>query len=280
MALDRSVLRRSRLPRVHGVPRPAGEQAASRHRAREGEPEHVDGRLARPSWKAPGTCPDAEPRRHRHRSGSVRPARSRSASVLLAILGLLVGPVFAVVGLVAPAVVARMVVKSKARTAPRGVRRAASRCPAAADHVAALRSQPAAGVRRGGHRGGGTGSRRVRPHVGRDPHRGGVPHGDAGDRPADGLGRPRVDRFSGGDQPGGRWQPGRGALERARHRARAVPAAPTDQDAHCRRPDVGQGSDRVADPDLRHPHLVRRQVPRRDVPRRRARYCWPMAPSR
>ena len=36
------------------------------------------------------------------------------ASVVLAVLGLLVGPVFAVIGLVAPAVVARMIVKSKA----------------------------------------------------------------------------------------------------------------------------------------------------------------------
>ena len=37
------------------------------------------------------------------------------ASVVLAILGLLVGPVFALIGLVAPVIVARMVVKSKGR---------------------------------------------------------------------------------------------------------------------------------------------------------------------
>src|SRR4051812_22427011 len=37
------------------------------------------------------------------------------ASTVLAILGLLVGPVFAVIGLVAPAIVARTVAKSKGR---------------------------------------------------------------------------------------------------------------------------------------------------------------------
>ena len=110
------------------------------------------------------------------------------ATVVMVILGLLVGPVFALIGLVAPVIVAHMVVKSKGRKRQEAF---AAQLPDVLQLLisfTAVRTQPAAGLRLGGPRGGRTGSFGVRPHVGRDPFRCGVSHCHASYRPTDGFG--------------------------------------------------------------------------------------------
>ena len=163
----------------------------------------------------------------------------------------LVGPVFALIGLVAPALVPGMVVRSKGRKRQEAF---AAQLPDVLQLlITSLRSglQPAAGARRGGPRGRRTGSLRVRAHAGRDPHRCGLRHRHESHGPADGVDRPGVGRSAVdiNRETGGNLA--EVLDERHRHHPRAVPAAPADQDAHCRGSHVGEGPDRPADPDLR-----------------------------